>query len=215
MSTTEMPPSPMFATPGMTISDSDRRELMTKPPEAIVEVTQSVQSRGRQRIEEIREDKRYTPDAKAEQIKETKEQHNAKIAELRKLHADSIAADTDRIRRQLFKPLGNITDRPADKVARDASFRDALQRARATTKDADSSDLVDLLNDASFTGDDLQERAAMVVAMERGDVPALDQWLERHPSDNASISALYQRQHTTGSININEVMTLGWTFSDL
>ena len=52
-----------------------------------------------------------------------------------------------------------------------------------------------LLHSARLTGDSLQERAAMVVALERNDVDVMNGWLEDHPEDDDALQKLYDVHH--------------------
>jgi len=52
-----------------------------------------------------------------------------------------------------------------------------------------------LLHSARLTGDSLQERVAMVVALERNDVDVMNGWLEDHPEDDDALQKLYDVHH--------------------
>lgn len=83
-------------------------------------------------------------------------------------------------------PLGATT---ADSIARDASFRDALERASATPPG--DGKLGEIMQRATMVGDTLLARAALTVAIERSDVPAVNVWLADHPADDAPMNRLF------------------------
>jgi hypothetical protein len=46
------------------------------------------------------------------------------------------------------------------------------------------------MRSARLTSDTLQERAVMVVGLERGDLNVLNAWFEKHPGDSADVKEL-------------------------
>lgn len=104
---------------------------------------------------------------------------------------DQIEGAANGERRDLEKRYLGVGDvlgeSPAEKVARAASFRDAMDRAEATER---GPDLAALMSRAAYTQDELQERAALTVAVERQDIDAMNVYLESHPEREPNIQRL-------------------------
>jgi len=143
-----------------------------------------VSARAAERIAAIRSDQRLTDEAKAADVAPIVAKRNARVRALGEELEASLTRELDTLQRRLCTPPPSASATGAEIIARDASFRDALQRARQTeTRDGVFHQLMDLSHTARLTGDSLQERAAMVVALERNDVDVLNAWIAEHPDD--------------------------------
>ncbi len=144
----------------------------------------------RAKIDRVRKDERLAEDAKVCDIARIKAKANAQVKAFRAEYEASLHRERDELRLQLCTPSRHTTG--AERVAVDASFRDALERAQRTPpQEVDRHPLADLFHRATLTGDGLQQRAAMVVALERDDVDVLNAWLESHPGDDTALQRLH------------------------
>lgn len=170
-------------------AEADAQAAAGRGEDLVARAAQLTDSMTRQ-IAEIRADQRLSDDAKAADVARLTAETNANRKALGAAHEAGLAAELDTLRRRLCSPPGVATG--AERIARDASFRDAMQRAHATeARNGPVHPLMDVIHGARLTGDDLQERAAMVVALERGDADVLDAWLQAHPEDGEVLNQAY------------------------
>ena len=173
---------------------------------------EQVREEFRAREEGIRNDPRLTPETKQRDINTLKTATNTILAELAEFDREDAETERKKLERDLFSPPGLGLMSPGERVARDASFRDAMQRARATSRDTQD-DLVALLNEAELTSDALQARAAMAVALERRNVPALNAWIDGNPHDDGPINRLFEL--TDNQRNIRELTATAFAFQSV
>ncbi len=149
---------------------------------------QAVHQRYSERIAAIRKDDRLSDKAIRIALAQAWVTAADALAKLREAYQD----DFDRERRQLearvLRPtLSGLAPTTSDRIAQDASFRDALDRA---TKAENSTDLIQLLERSERVGDAIQVRAVVATAFERRDLHTLDAHLERHPTERADLERL-------------------------
>ncbi len=160
--------------------------------EDLMAMAGEVAALARERIARIRNDERLTDEAKAADVAPIVAARNAKMKALGEELEVSLGRELDTLRRRLCTPPPSAAATGAEIIARDASFRDALQRARQTKpRDGVFHQLLGLSDTARLTGDSLQERAAMVVALERNDVDVLNAWIKEHPDDAEILQRAY------------------------
>ena len=154
-------------------------------------------------------------EGKHEQIAAVREQTNAKIRALQDEASAALEAERQRLERLLFsppRPLSAATTSVSDRIAQDASYRDALDRARRTDPGQPES-LRELLEQAQRTSDDLQSRAAMVIAFERGNVDVINAWSSANPSYERDVDRFYElSQRTDRSHGLREVVAEAFDF---
>jgi len=170
-------------------AEADAQTAVSRGEDLVAKAGQIADQAGR-RIADIQGDQRLAGEAKAQDVARVKAERNASVKALGVAHEAALAAELDGLRRRLCSPPGGATG--AERIARDASFRDAMQRAHATEpRDGVFHPLMDLIYGARLTGDDLQERAAMVEALSRADADVLDVWLQSHPEDGDVLNRAY------------------------
>ncbi len=94
------------------------------------------------------------------------------------------------LERTLFRPQLPLGATPSDRIAADASFRDALDRAVATDPDDDS--LAQLMHRSTITGDAIQARAVLAVAADRADLDAAQCIRRGASSDRGRLAEVYR-----------------------
>jgi len=169
-------------------------EAAARRGEDLVARADRVASDAGRRIAAIEADTRLSDDAKRIDIEAIKRSVNAERKALRDVYEGQLTDRLDVLRRRLCSPPESAST--AEAIARDASFRDAMERARRTeARTAVGHPLADLLFSARLTADSLQERAAMVIALERGDLDVVEAWVETHPNDRAPLEELREVHH--------------------
>lgn len=138
---------------------------------------------------------KYTDGARHQMIVDDRESTNAAIAALGA--AEIAMFDTERTnleRDVLAPPALPLGATATDRIVRDTSFRDARERARATSAHPTSLDesLEALYRDAMTVGDAIQAKATLVVALERGDVDTINAYTEEHPGEIVKVERLYE-----------------------
>lgn len=121
-----------------------------------------------QTVDRIRNNRTLSAEGKRDQLAAAWIRTLDLIAAVRSRYSDDNTAELTKLEDELTKPRRSFSDTPADRVAIDTSYRDALQRAHATT--LGTKELVDLWQLARSAGDDLLAKAAVVVAVNRPDI---------------------------------------------
>lgn len=137
-------------------------------------------------IRALKENQNLTDDARSREIAQTRTDLFARVEELRKEYEAKLDAEDDRLRRYISSPLAAGVDR----VAVDASYRDALERARST-EPAAPDQLRQIYRDARSVSDSLQQQAALVVALDREDIEVINAYIGDHPTTGRDIEALF------------------------
>lgn len=139
----------------------------------------------------IEADQRLTPEAKAKMRAEAREQANGRLRAIHEATEASIARERANLERRLMSPpaLG-VAATTSDKIARDASYRDAVERARRVA--ADPGALVELLELAESTGDDLQARAILAVGLQRGHAHVVNRYTSTRRAEEQAVDRLYE-----------------------
>ncbi len=151
------------------------------------------------RIAAIKADSRLTEDARRGDIAELTKAANQKRAALGAVHEEGLMGRLEGLRRRVCSPPGGLTG--SETIAVTSSFRDALERAkRIEYSEAGARELAELARTARTISDPLLERAAMVVALERGDVDVLNAWAENHPAEAPALNELFELERGVGSI---------------
>ncbi|MGD9755778.1 MAG: hypothetical protein AB7W59_32700 [Acidimicrobiia bacterium] len=101
-----------------------------------------------------------------------------------KFHADYEAARTTE-RAALERRLFNVSSVFGPDPMRSMAYRDALARAAATD------DLMGLVEQAIFTGDADLTRAGLLEAVKRGDLDAVNRYVDHNPSSEPDLQRLY------------------------
>ncbi len=116
------------------------------------------------------------------------------VDQIRAMRAGAANANSNEQRAledRYLKPQRPLGASVSDTIAQDASYRDALARARATSADKPD-ELSQLLAEAEAVGDTLQARAALAIAIIRGDASAANVYIEHHPSSDADLTRLWE-----------------------
>lgn len=161
-------------------------------------------------------DPTLSDEGKQQKIATAREQANANIRGLQEEATAQQAAERQRLERLLFGPPALLSSNVSDRLAQDASYRDALDRARRTDPGRPES-LLDLLTQAERTGDRLLSRAAMVVGFERDHVDVLNTWSAANPSYEADVDRLYELSHPDDrtSSGLREVLADAFTYASV
>jgi hypothetical protein len=156
----------------------------------LAEQAATLRDRFTARAESIEANGDLSDEARARMLEEARAATNEQI---RVLH-DQVVGGWESERQQLEKdilgpPPAPMWDGPTDRIARDASYRDALDRV-VRTEDSDA--LARLHRTAALVGDYLQERAAMAIALEAGHADIVNAYIEAHPGDGPKIERLWE-----------------------
>jgi hypothetical protein len=150
--------------------------------------------------QQIEADPRYTGEAKADMVATARTAANRKLQAMHDEYIARVESERKRLERLLFAPpslpLGATT---SDRVARDASFRDALDRA-GRTRPEQPDDLLDMLRRAQRSGDAIQARAALTVALDRNHVAAINAYTDENPREQRDVERLYELTHLQSSL---------------
>ena len=171
---------------------------MIKPfGQDLIDEAQRIKAQQRERLEALDNDPRIADTYRAEQKAETRTDTQDRLNELSRRFDESVATELDRLRRKLSAPT--VVGFGAEKVAADASFRDAMERARSTSA-ADPAELMQLYTDAHNVSDVLQQRAAMVVAIDRRHIDVLNAWVNDYPETEADVQRLLDLTEQAGGL---------------
>ena len=158
-----------------------------------IEKATALNSRFSDVVEGFRNNKQLTAEAKRKALAQAWVVTSDEVAKLRNEFLDQ----ADKRRRELeekhLRPKRpHWAADPAERVARDGSWRDALDRAdRADNPEA----LLRLLRRAQSVGDDIQERAVLAAAFERGPAAYLDvlnAHVGAHPDEEGALQELVE-----------------------
>ena len=100
---------------------------------------------------------------------------NERLADLQARTQAVQAKYVESLKRQVFTPYHPYHASATDKIAVDASFRDGIERAGRTEG---PDELLAMVNRAVLTGDKLMAKAGAAIALERGDLRALNAYIE-------------------------------------
>ncbi len=160
--------------------------------------TEQVRSQYLESKARIQGDARLTQEGRAEHLGALKAQANAQIAAAEAASQTAAASERSRLEERLMRPPVGFTASSEAKIAASATFRDAMQRASATSPlDNSLRELHDL---AQLTGDESMARAAMVVGMRRGDPDVVNAWSRHNPTHEASVDRLFELMHQPPSV---------------
>jgi hypothetical protein len=95
--------------------------------------------------------------------------------------------------RLLAPPSAPLGASATDKIAHQASYRDAIARANMTTSPAE---LLELQRTAHLSGDSLLARATLLVGMSRGDADTVNGWSRANPADEELVDRLFTLTHS-------------------
>lgn len=146
-------------------------------------------------VKRIRDDRDLSPQGRSRAIAREWVRAERDISEAR----ESWVADQQRRRasyeEKVLRPRKPMGLSASEKIAIDASFRDALDRAER----AESAETrLKMLRQARHTGDDLQERAVVVVALDRKELEVLRAHVDAHPEEKDAVEALIGETTTEG-----------------
>jgi hypothetical protein len=109
----------------------------------------------------------------------------------------------------MFSPALSLGRQTADRITRDASYRDALERARRVPANS-SGGLVELLDQAELVGDDLRARAVLAIGLQRGDAVAVNRYTSTRQAEEADVDRLYELLHASStSVAVARAMRFG------
>lgn len=165
-------------------------EIITKADE--------VSRAAQQRIASVKADDRLSEQARQADIGEIRETARQRLAELAEQRDKAVNDEVRRLERKLSTPSQSLSG--ADRVALDVSYRDALERARAVDV-GDRAALLTLFNDSARVGDELQQQAAMTVALDRGERDVVDAYLDEHPAKREDVEALVEVSNELTSLD--------------
>ncbi len=169
----------------------DEAERAVRRGDDLGALADQVSAEARRRLDAIRDDTRLSGEAKVSDTARVRAERNARMRALGEAHEAALRGELERLQRQMCSPPAGLTG--AERIATDASFRDALQHAHQTEqRDATRQQLMDLWHSARLTGDSLQERATMVIGLERDDRDVLAAWIETHPEDAEPMQHLHE-----------------------
>ncbi len=158
--------------------------------------------------ENLEADLRLTDAAKREEIAARRDAANQKLRELYETDVAAIDTELVALDKHFFAaPALSHGATASDSIARDASYRDALARARGTEN---GGGLIAMYRDAERTGDWIMARAAMAIAVDRGDLQVLDAWLATHPLDEPKLQRLLDL--TTAKHSTSRALAIGLVF---
>lgn len=135
----------------------------------------TVHQTARAELAAIKSNNDLTERAKGEYSARVRAEANAKLAELQAEFQAAADARLDGLKRQVFTAAHPYNATSTDRIAIDASYRDALERAART--DPVSTELQELTQRAVLTGDKLLAKAAAAVGLERADIQSVDVYL--------------------------------------
>lgn len=151
------------------------------------------------RVEDIKADSRLNPQAKNDDVKAIAAEANAKGAALGKAYEAQLRDEAESIRRRLWSSPDMLNT--SERIAQDASYRDAMERARRTDPNRPA-ELIELFKSASMISDSLQQRAAMTVGLERGNDEVLNGWVSEHPADLDRMQRLIDLNQSINSVKL-------------
>ena len=158
------------------------------------EVSEEIGLAARKQIDEIKADSRLSPQAKDDDVKAIANKVNARRAALGKAFEAQLESEAEGLRRKLLSPPETFVS--ADRILQEMSFRDALRSAHETST---SAELMGVFRSAQLNTDTLQQRAALTVALERGQPAVLEAWLAEHPGEQARFQRLVDLEHEISS----------------
>jgi len=130
-----------------------------------------------------------TREARKAEIATLRQEVNVRLAQLQDEDTKQVETERAELERRLLAPPDiSVTATASDRIARDASYRDALERARGAKE---GPRLLEMFRDAERFGDSIMAKACMAVALDRGEIPVLDAWLETHPNDEPKLQRLF------------------------
>lgn len=130
------------------------------------------------RILALREDLRLDQGVRVREMAQAYVDARAEMNTLKASFVGYVADERAALERRVFAPPGSAPATAEARVARDASFRDALERAERC---ANQDDLRALQRRAVRVGDDYLEQACLVLAAEHAWQNAVDDYGSRHP----------------------------------
>lgn len=139
-------------------------------------------------VAQIRQDPNLSPEGRSRAIAREWVRAEKEISEAR----EEWIAQQDRIKasfedRVLRPPKLTYGATPSEKIMRDTSFRDAIDRAdRAESKE----ERLKMLRRARQSGDALMERAVVVVALDRQELAVLQDHVAAHPDEKDAVEGL-------------------------
>ena len=166
-------------------------------------------------VEALRNDRRLTEEAKAEGIAEARGRTNASLAELYKKRTESRRAERARLERSIFAAPASLPGATVgDRIAIDASFRDALDRAKRTSIEQPE-ELMELATQAEVVGDRLQSRAALVVAFDRGHVEVINAWTDANPGWRNDVERLWEVRQIDLGVSLRGALAEAMAFASV
>jgi hypothetical protein len=149
------------------------------------EKAQELVARHQRELEQIRADTRLSPAGKLQRVARSYLVARDGAAAAKQEAAAAREAERRKIEERLFRPP--TAPGAAENIARQASYRDALERASRVSSPAEIAAMLDL---ARITGDDLQEQAIVAVATKRQDTDALKAYLQQRPEAEPDLQRL-------------------------
>jgi hypothetical protein len=173
-----------------------------------VDEAQAVHDTFTSRVAAIRANDRLSELAKREALAQAWVTAADKLDALRAAYQEDVGGERRDLERKLLRPkVPGLAPTAADRLALDASFRDALDRASSIES---SEELVQLLQRSERVGDAVQVRAIVATAVERGDLHVLEAHLEVHPDERADFERLLEM--STGATSRRERLAMSMVF---
>lgn len=152
----------------------------------LVLLAQATATEAQTKIQTIQADSRLSAGARQQDVEEVRAKANALIHAYGRAHEAGLAKQYDTTLTRLSTPPTGLSG--AERVATDVSFRDATDRANRTAEDG--GELLALYSRARRTGDAIQQRAALVVGLERSDEHVVGAWVDENPADGDKVQSL-------------------------
>lgn len=181
----------------------------TRAGRDLVALAGSTSEDAQRRIAAIRADDRRSAAAKQQDEAEVRAQANALIHAFGRAHEAELVKDYDVTLTLLSTPSSGMTG--TERVSADVSFRDALDRASQTAEDGRA--LGALYARARRTGDAILQRAAFVVALDRGEDDIVAAWVDERPADRDRVERL--RLLSLEMTNPQRVVLRGFGFAGI
>jgi hypothetical protein len=157
----------------------------------VAEQVQAIREAFVQTRASIEADQRLTPEPRAEQIAAARASANKQITALHAEVESGLLTARSTLERKLCSRRPFLGRQTADRITRDASYRDALERARRVPANS-SGGLVELLDQAELVGDDLRARAVLAIGLQRGDAVAVNRYTSTRQAEEADVDRLYE-----------------------
>ncbi len=172
--------------------------LVTDRFTANTERARDLQSRAQAKIDALKADADITKDAKARRIAELRQTVNDEVSKLYAESEASIATELESARRKLFSPPVPWSATPADRVAVQSSFRNALDRADRAYADNSQTGLRHLLDQSVATSDKIQSRAILSTAYGLGLQDIVESYMSSFPEVADDVAQFAQLSEATG-----------------